>query len=181
MVTATFSFFLCSCATSTYKDFKVSQVVENEGVAIGKVNIKYNGKDSNKECFVCLDSVNGPCQKLTEEGFVFLNTSKGAASIRRIACKDTSMQHYNIEGANFTQSDGVTYFGNVDIAWTNDGGFKASTMFGAVGAMISESNNDGTINMACSPGKMSEVVAAYEQQTKQTAVQATKSIVKAGK
>ena len=66
------SLSLVGCAT-TYKDFKPSKVKPDEGVAIGKVNIKYNGKDLNKECAVCLNSVNGPCQNLTEEGLVFQN------------------------------------------------------------------------------------------------------------
>lgn len=171
--------FLAGCAT-TYKDFKTAYIKPNEGVAIGKVNIKYNGKDLNKECAVCLNSVNGPCQNLTDEGLVFKNIPKGEASIRRIACKDTSLQHYNMSGANFQVGEGVTYFGQVDIDWANKGGFKASDMFGAIGAAISESSNDGTIKMSVKDGNIAEVVKAYEQQTKQEKIKATKSLAKVG-
>lgn len=171
---------ITGCAT-TYKDFKPSKVKPDEGVAIGKVNIKYNGKDFNKECAVCLNSVNGPCQNLTEEGLIFQNIKKGESSVRRIACKDTSMHHYNIDGANFTQADGVTYFGQVEVEWTNGGGFKTSDMFGLIGAMVSESKNDGTIKMSVSPGNMAEVVKVYEQQTKLENIKASKSVVKVGK
>lgn len=170
---------LSGCAT-TYKDFKVADVKPTEGVAIGKVNIKYNGKDFNSECAVCLNSVNGPCQNLTENGIVFKNIPKGEATLRRIACKDTSLQHYNINGATFQVADnGVTYFGQVDIEWANKGGFKASDMFGAIGAAISESSNDGTIKMSVKDGNISDVVKAYEQHTKQEKIKTTKSLVKA--
>ncbi len=169
-----------SCAT-TYKDFKTLDVKPYQGVVIGKVNIKYNGKDLNKECAVCLNSVNGPCLDLTDEGYVFKNIPKGEASIRRIACKDVSVHHYNIEGALFEVLDGVNYFGQVDIEWTNQGGFKTSTMFGLVGAIVSESSNDGTIKMSVKEGNMAEVVKAYEAQTKQEKLKVNKSIAKIGK
>jgi hypothetical protein len=168
------------CAT-TYKDFKTLDVKPYQGVVIGKVNIKYNGKDMNKECAVCLNTVNGPCLDLTEEGFVFKNIPKGEASIRRIACKDVSVHHYNIEGALFEVLEGVNYFGQVDIEWANQGGFKTSTMFGLVGAIVSESSNDGTIKMSVKEGNMTEVVKAYEAHTKQEKLKVNKSIVKVGK
>lgn len=171
--------YLSGCAT-TYKDFKPTEVKPNEGVAIGKVNIKYNGKDMNKECAVCLNSINGPCQNLTDEGFIFKNVPKGESSIRRIACKDTSLQHYNLNGAIFQVAEGINYFGQVDIEWANKGGFKAGDMFGAIGAVISESSNDGTVKMSVKDGNMNEVVKAYEQQTKQEKIRANKSIVKVG-
>lgn len=167
------------CAT-TYKDFKTADIKPTDGVAIGKVNIKYNGKNLNKECAVCLNSINGPCQNLTDEGLVFKNIPKGEASIRRIACKDTSLQHYNIQGANFQVQDGVNYFGHVDIEWANNGGFKASDMFGAIGAAISESSNDGTIKMSVKEGNLSEIVKAYETHTKQEKIKVNKSVAKAG-
>ncbi len=170
--------YLTACAT-THKDFKLADVKPTEGVVVGKVNIKYNGKDMNKECAVCLNSVNGPCQNLTENGFVFKNIPKGEATLRRIACKDVSLQHYNIAGATFQVADGVTYFGQVDIEWANKGGFHVGDMFGAIGAAISESSNDGTIKMSVKEGNMTEVVRAYEQQTSQEKLKPSKSLVKA--
>src|SRR4051812_4313932 len=92
---------LLSACSSTYKDFKSANVKPNEGVAVGRVHVLYNDKPFNKNCAVCMNSVNGPCQTLTEEGFVFINLPMGEASLRRIACKDVSPQHYNISDASF--------------------------------------------------------------------------------
>jgi hypothetical protein len=175
-----FAVIITSCAT-TYKDFKMKHVEEGEGVAIGIVKVKYNGQEFTKNCSVCLNSVNGPCQGLTDEGYVFMNLKQGERSVRRIVCKDSSLQHYNIDGATFIQSPGITYFGQVDISWNNKGGFKASDMFGLVGAAISESRNDGQIQMSVSTGKLSEVIQVFKDQTKQESVKVSKSIAKVGK
>ena len=172
------SLYLSACAT-THKDFKTANVKPNEGVVIGKVNVSYNGRDMTKECAVCLNGTSGPCQNLTEDGLIFKNIPKGPATVRRVECKDTSIQHYNITGADFTVADGVTYFGNVNIDWTNKGGFKASDMFGLIGAAISESSNDGAIKMAVRDVGMTEVVKAYEEQTKEK-IKPSKSIAKVG-
>jgi hypothetical protein len=171
---------LSSCAT-TYRDFKMKHVEKNYGVAIGTVNVKYNGKEFTEQCSVCLYSLDGPCQKLTKEGLVFLAVKQGENSVRRIVCKDTSQHHYNIEGATFTQGEGVTYFGRAEIEWQNAGGFKTTDLFGALGAVISATKNDGTIKMAVSPGKMPEVIKAFEEHTKQKNVMVNKSIAKVGK
>jgi len=37
---------------------------------------------------------------------------------------------FYIDGANFKQTAGVTYIGQVEIDWTNKGGFKATDLFG---------------------------------------------------
>ncbi len=50
---------LAGCAT-TYKDFKADQIKPNEGVVVGKVNIKYNGRNMNEQCGLCLNSVTAP-------------------------------------------------------------------------------------------------------------------------
>ncbi len=172
--------FSLGCAT-TYKDFKTESVKPTDGVAIGKVNIIYNGKNLNEKCAVCLNSINGPCQSLTREGLVFKNIPKGEASIRRVACKDISMQHYNIQGANFKVLEGVNYFGHVDIHWENKGGFKASDMFGAIGAIVSESKNDGKIRMSVREGDLLEILRTYETQTKQVGTKVTKSVASSGR
>ncbi len=112
----------------------------------------------------------GPCQKLTSEGLVFMKVPKGEASLRRITCKDTSMQHYNMTGATFrVDGNSVTYFGDVEIEWTNRGGFKTSDMFGAIGAIISESHNDGSIKMSVRNDGLEEIKKAYEKQVGQEA------------
>jgi hypothetical protein len=172
---------LVGCAAKTYKDFNPANLKPDEGIAIGKVAIKYNGKDLNTDCFICFNSANGPCQKLTNEGYVFQNVKKDGASISRVACKDSSMQHYNVTGATFTQGNSITYFGEVKIEWTNNGGFKTSDLFGAVGAIISESKNDGKIKMSVSRGNFADVVKVYSNQTKSENLKSSTSMAKVGK
>jgi hypothetical protein len=169
---------LISGCASTYKDFKTSQVQNDQGVAIGRVHVMYNGRESNKNCAICFDSVNGPCQKLTPEGFVFQNIKRGEASLRRVVCKDISLQHFNIESATFKQSPDVTYFGDIDINWTNRGGFKVTDLFGAIGAIISESSNDGAVKISAKAADVNEVLRAYKEQTKESDVHVVSDILK---
>ena len=173
-------FLFTGCAT-TYKDFKLERVKEGEGIAIGKINIKYNGENFNKNCDVSFGSKYGPNQKLTEEGLMFLALEKGETNISRIQCVDTSIHHYNISGATFTQDDGVTYFGQIEIEWTNDGGLKTSDLFGLIGAAVSESKNDGSIQMKVTRGDVSEIVKAYGHHTMQEYIKVTQSLAKSGK
>ena len=170
---------MSGCST-TYKNFKMSHIDVNESVAIGKVHVNYNGKPFNKECAICLRSIDGPCQGLTEEGYVFMAVKKGKSSVRRVVCKDSSPQHYNIADADYMQAEGVTYFGDVTIDWTNGGGFKVSSMFGLVGAIADESKNDGMLKMSVKPGNMAEVVSVFEAQTK-TKITPVKNIAKEGR
>ena len=181
MIALVLSVLLISGCTTTYKDFKSSNVRSGEGVAIGKVNVKYNGKNMNRQCAICLNSANGPCQGLTDEGFVIQNVPVGDASIRRVVCKDTSLQHYNIDQASFLQKDGVTYFGQVDIDWANAGGFKTTDLFGLIGALISESKNDGSIKMTVSTGDPSATLKAYQKVTHETDVKMAKVIATPGR
>jgi hypothetical protein len=179
----TTSLMFVSCA-STYKEFRTKEVNYKEGIAIGKINIKYNGNKYNKECAACFYSIKGnggPCQMLTDEGYVFIAVLKGETSLGRIQCKDTSVYHYNPIGAVFNVGDDVTYFGEVNIDWENEGGFKATDMFGAIGAAISESKIYGIFNMSVQIGKMQEVVKLFQEQTKQEKIKVVKNIMSVGK
>lgn len=168
------------CASSR-KDFKANDIKAGQAVAIGRVHIIYNDVKKNKDCAVCLNSVNGPCQKLEDDGVVFIPAPTGKTSLRRIACTDVSGQHYNISGAEFLLKEDVTYFGNIEIRWKNSGGFKASSMFGAIGAIISESSNDGTISMSVRDNDMSGLIQEYKSQTQLSSVNVNKGIILIGK
>lgn len=175
--------FLASCAT-TYKDFRVKDVSYKQSVVIGKINIHYNGKKLNEECAACFYSIKGnggPCQMLTPEGYVFLAVLKGETSLGRIQCKDTSVYHYNPIGAVFNVGDDVTYFGEVNIDWRNNGGFKSTDLFGAIGAAISEARVYGQLKMSVLPGNFAEVAGMYELQTKQEKVKITKNLISVAK
>lgn len=168
---------MVGCASSR-KNFKADSVKAGEAAAIGVVKVFYNGKPMKEGCAVCLNSVNGPCQKLEEDGLVFQSLPVGQASVRRIVCHDVSGQHYNIEEATFQNPEGVNYFGEVQLHWTNKGGFKTSQMFGALGAMMDESKNDGKLTMNVTEGDFKSVVAEYESQTGTPKSKVKKSLVK---
>ncbi len=141
---------LVGCAT-TVKDYKAAEVKPDEGTIIGKVKIVYNGKDFSDQCFVCFNSVNGPCYKLEKDGQVIMRIKAGNTSIKRIACIDVSEQHYHMNGADFAVVPGSKhYFGDVVFHWKNAGGFKVSSMFGLVGALIDQSANNGSLKMTVS-------------------------------
>ncbi len=171
-------FFLTSGCATTYKDFKVSKVRPDESVAIGKVKIKYNGKDFNKECKICFKDQTTLCQTLTEEAYVFQNVKKGEAILSRIECKDVSIQHFDFAGAQFLQQDDVNYFGEIDIEWINAGGFKATDLFGIAGAIVSESRNDGLAKLNVKAGNAEAVVKHYEDLIKQPNIKFTKNLLK---
>ncbi len=160
---------LTSCAGS-YKDFKPTDVKPDEGAALGKIQVRYNGKPYNGECTLCFvteenASAGGPCQKLTPEGYVFFAAKKGRNYPRRLECKDTSVQHNAIQRVVFEQGANPTYFGQIEVDWKNKGGFKVSSMFGALGAAIDESSHDGELSVRVTPGNAAEVIAAFEKQT----------------
>ncbi len=165
------------CAT-TRKDFKPTSVKPNEGTVIGRVVVHYNEKNFTPECSICFNSINGPCQKLLEDSIVVMSLPQGTAKLSRVACQDGSLQHFNIDNATFNVKTGVNYFGEINIHWQNAGGYKISSAFGAIGAMISESTNDGKLKMFVSEGDIRPVVKEYELLTKQKPIPLQKNLLK---
>jgi hypothetical protein len=106
---------LTGCA-SNYKDFKVSDVGDDEGVAIGKVKVVYNGRSHNDECLICINST---CHKLTREGFVFMSLDQGTANIEELYCRDGGEQNQSFENTQFNVEPGINYFGNLLFRWKN--------------------------------------------------------------
>lgn len=173
---------LTGCSSS-YKDFKVSDVDENEGIAIGKINVVYNGKPHNKECKICISST---CHKLTEEGFVFMPLEQGPVVIETLLCKDgMTEQNQSFQGAQFEVRQGVTYFGNLTFNWINEYPHTFINMVGVGmigGAALQSSVNarlDGEISMKVEDD-MLPVLSAFQQQVGNTEAQAEKSIVSVG-
>ena len=168
---------LSGCAT-TYQDFRLEKVAPDEGVVLGRVRVLYNGQSKNEDCAVCFNSVNGPCQNLTPEGYVFLALPRGESSLRRVACKDSSPQHYNFSGATFAVAEGANFFGDVTIEWKNRGGFKVSSLFGAVGAALDESANDGEARLRASKAGWQEILQAFQRQVGRHGLKGHVSLVK---
>ena len=176
------SFFLAGCAT-TYKELRPDQIKSGQGVAVGKITVLYNDQPYTGNCAVCLNSVNGPCQKLEDNGIVFIPVQAGEGSVRRVVCKDVSPQHYNIEGATFTVQKDVTYFGDITLQWHNKGGFKPALIFGLFGALADESSNDGQLQMSVTNSKSSrdQLLGIYRRQMALQAVETHSSPAQLGR
>src|SRR5689334_13635086 len=154
---------LGGCA-ATVADFRMSSVGAGEAAIGGRLTILYNGNDFTQNC---LATFGDERYKLSPGGIVLFHVARGWTSLSRIDCKDTSMQHVRIRGAHFyARGDGwVTDFGDVAITWNNAGGFKATSMFGLVGALIDESGDDGAATVEVGP-PVGEVRDAFRTQTR---------------
>lgn len=134
------------CAT-TAADFRLASIGPEEGAIVGRLKVLYNGKSYTQNCSI---ELGGASYKLDASGLVFFKTKRGPVPLGTVSCLDTSRYHYQFEGARLVVEGGgvVTYFGDATITWHTDGGMKLSSMFGAIGAAIDASSNDGEAVMA---------------------------------
>lgn len=150
------------CAT-TSADFRLSEIGPSDAAIAGRLTIIYNSRIFTENCTA---TFGGRALKLSPGGIVLFHVRKGWTSLARLDCKDTSNQHIRLGGAHFfAHGDGwVSDFGDVVITWTAVGGFKASSMFGLIGAMVDEASDDGVASLeAKSPAV--EVREAFRHQT----------------
>lgn len=172
---------LMGCVTS-HKDFDPKKVKPTQGIVIGKVDVIYNSKKFNPNCRVCLGSGKGSeCQKLSDEGLVFMALEKGVNEITRFECQDVSPQAFTPSGVVFEVKEGVQYIGNAKADWKNAGGFKASSMFGLIGALVDESSNDGILTVSVSDQGYESVKSAYQNQIKAKNLNVGKSLIQVRK
>lgn len=169
---------LAGCAGS-YKDLDTDKLSDDEGVAIGKVTVIYNGKPYNHECQICIQS---SCQDLTEEGWVFMRLKQGGALIEELYCSEgITRQNQAFEGAGFEVKPGVTYFGDLTFNWKNENPFTFMNAFATnfVGGVAMQSaadaKLDGEIKMSVEDN-MEPVLEAYQQQVGDESVSIGKSI-----
>lgn len=134
------------CAT-TAADFRLDSIGPDEGAVVGRLKVLYNGKAYTEHCSV---GFGGEGYKLDGSGLVFFKAKRGPVALGGIACTDTSLYHYQFaSGGLVAEGRGVvTYFGDATITWHTDGGMKISSMFGAIGAAVDASSNDGQAVMA---------------------------------
>lgn len=170
---------LTGCA-SNYKDFKVSDVGDDEGIAIGKVKVVYNGRSYNDECLICISST---CHKLTKEGFVFMSLDQGIANIEELYCIDNgAQQNQSFENTQLEVKKGINYFGNLKFRWKNSNptsDYSALGVFGLVGGLIAvaiEAPVDGKIRISVQDD-ISSVLNVYSQQVGNELGPVRKSIV----
>jgi hypothetical protein len=130
-----------ACAT-TAADFRLDAVRPDEAAVVGKLDVLYNGQRYTQNCSI---GFGGASYKLDASGLVFFKVKRGTHAPVRVACLDRSLYHYDFDSARLV-GEGygvVTYFGNATVVWQTDGGLKLSSMFGAIGAAIDASSNDG--------------------------------------
>lgn len=156
------SVFAAACAP-TLKTYKPDSMAREEGAVIGRVKVVYNEKDLTSQCMVCFRSVNGSCFQMDQSGFVALALRAGGCSIRRIACDVDGERHFDFKGLRFEVAPlAKTYFGDIKIDWRNDQGFKVSQLFGAVGAIVDQSTNDGEAKLSMIESR-GEILGWYDQ------------------
>jgi len=150
------------CAT-TSADFRLSEVTPDEGAIAGRLTIIYKGQAFTENCRAMFG---GKALQLAVGGIVLFHVKKGWTELDRLECQDGSNQHVQIKGARFfTQGDGwVSDFGDVVITWETEGGFKVSSMFGLLGAIIDEASDDGRATVEVS-SPAPEVREAFRRQT----------------
>jgi len=153
----------CAGCATTSADFRLSNIGADDAAIAGRLTIMYNGRIFNEHCTA---TFGGRPIKLSSDGIVLFHVPKGWTTMDRLNCLDTSNQHVRIKGAHFlARGDGwVTDFGDVAITWAAAGGFKASSLFGLVGALIDEASDDGVATVEVQP-PVAEVRAAFRRQT----------------
>lgn len=99
---------LTGCGTRHYKQFDLSNVSENQGVIIGKIDIQYNYRPFDSTgCRFCAGSA---CQYLLDDGYVFMSVEKGPLAQGRLSCSHPDI-FYTVE--SFEVGSDIIYFGNL--------------------------------------------------------------------
>ncbi|MCH8157625.1 MAG: hypothetical protein IID18_07750 [Nitrospinae bacterium] len=179
--------FSFGCAKrASYKEFKPLEVGDDQGVAIGKIKVVYKGKENFQQCIVTIGS---KITLLSKEGLIFVALDEGKAEITEVNCRDENdkiSQNNNFKNAEFTVSNGVNYFGDVTIVWSNPEPQSAASMIlmvlgpigGGIGGAI-QAKKDGKISMSVEDN-MEEVLNVYKKQVGDETIQAKKKIVTIG-
>jgi hypothetical protein len=153
----------CAGCATTSADFKMSSLAADDAAIAGRLTVMYNGRIFTDNCRA---QFGDSSIKLATGGIVLFKVRKGWTSLKRLDCHDTSNQHIQIKGAHFfARGDGtVSDFGDVAITWAAAGGFKASSLFGMIGAMVDEASDDGVASVEVQP-PVAEVRDAFRRQT----------------
>lgn len=153
---------IAGCAT-TSADFRLSGIAQHEAAIAGRITIIYNDKVFTENCRV---TFSGDTLQLAPGGIVLFKVKRGLAHLEQLNCKDVSDQHVQIKGAQFlAQGDGwVSDFGDVVVTWRAEGGFKVSSMFGLIGAIVDAASDDGVAILEVNP-PVADVREAFRNQT----------------
>jgi hypothetical protein len=136
----------CACATQK-KDFAVKEIQEDERAIFGRIKVKQSNLDITKNCFVVFDGAS--TYRLESSGLVYHRINTTSPSIVEFRCHDGSIYHFQLEQKAVIpisqDKNTANYFGDVTVNWDFKGGFKISTLFGALG-VLSDLGNDGTLS-----------------------------------
>jgi hypothetical protein len=192
-----FLVFLTGCA-SNYKDFKASDVRDDEGIVIGKVEVTYNKEPYNIDlCKFCIGS---NCHDLLDEGYVFMSLirdedySSISLFCHYIGGQGERTHIFNISPLKV--KTGVTYIGNLlflanevssgqltqDMVLPERTSSGRAGMLGAVGVLLLPERKPIQVVAAMLAVKddMPSVLSAYQKQVGDEEAQAEKSIVTVG-
>jgi hypothetical protein len=153
----------CAACATTSADFRMPSAAATDAAIVGRLTVIYNGRIFTENCRARFGK---QTLKLSKDGIVLFRVPRGWTSLERLDCEDTSMQHVRIRGAHFyARGDGwVSDFGDVAVTWHAAGGFKVSGLFGLVGAIVDELNDDGVATLAVKP-PVAEVRDAFRRHT----------------
>ncbi len=99
---------LAGCGTRHYKQFDLADIKENQGVIIGKIDVKYNYLPFDTTgCKFCAGFA---CQSLLDDGYVFMSVEKGPLTQGRLSCSNPDIS-YLVE--SFEVGSDIVYFGNL--------------------------------------------------------------------
>lgn len=139
-----------ACASApAYKNFKPEGLGPGQGVALGRVQVIYNGADITSRCAACFRSGDGPCAQLDGSGYVVMALEAGPSSLHHISCDANGRRQYDFGGTDFEIAPAArTYFGDVAIEWKDERAGRDSQFLGVVGGMPDPSAGNGEASLS---------------------------------
>ena len=142
-----FLIVLTSCTVN--KQLVTLNTNEEEAIVGGKLKVLYNGKDVTEESTILFNEImTGKYNyRADSTGFIVTKLPIGESFMSRVSYLNF-FTNLPKESTDFvlTTNDKVTYIGDLTVNWVGDGS-KISGMFGLVGAVIDEMNDDGNVEI----------------------------------
>lgn len=137
-------------ACTVNKQLTTLVLEENEALVGGRMIVQYNGEDVTPSSTILFNeiTIGTYSYKPDSLGYIITKLPLGDCSLRRIAYKNF---FYNIpkDQPNFAfecKKNEINYIGDLTVSWQGSE-LKISGMFGLVGAIIDEANNDGDLEV----------------------------------
>lgn len=141
---------ILTTACTVNKQLTTLVLEENESLVGGRINILYNGYNITSDATIFFNEISlGTFNyKPDSLGYIVTKLPIGDSSLRRIAYENF---FYNFSSKQSelsfkNEKDQINYIGDLTVNWVGAES-KISGMFGLVGAIIDELNNDGEIEV----------------------------------